>query len=226
MVINAPSLANISLMNFNKEVSQLVEGGVSFFHVDLMDGHYVPNLCFPATVVKDIKEVYPENIVEVHLMVDNPMDYIERLKEYGADYVSFHIDSTSFVLRTIDTIKKSGMKAGVVINPSQRIEIIQPFAHLVDYIVLMTVEPGFAGQRFLDGSMNRLRELAIYRKENQLNYQILIDGGVDYDIAEDCVKNGADILVTGNYVVFKQEIGITEACERFGERLKGISCEI
>ncbi|MFV0411752.1 MAG: ribulose-phosphate 3-epimerase, partial [Oscillospiraceae bacterium] len=115
MVINAPSLANINFMQFGEQVEQLVEGGVRFFHVDIMDGHYVPNLCFPPTVVRDLKEKYPECTVEVHLMVDDPISYLEKLKEYGADYVSFHADSTNFVVRTLMAIKKLGMKAGIVL---------------------------------------------------------------------------------------------------------------
>ena len=125
MVINAPSLANINLLDFGKQVSELVEGGVRFFHVDLMDGHYVNNLCFPLTVVKNLKDKYPDCVVEVHMMVENPIDYIEVLKQYGADYVAFHCDSTSFIRRTITTIQAVGMKAGIVLNPSQRIDIIE-----------------------------------------------------------------------------------------------------
>lgn len=226
MVINAPSLANLSLIDFGRDVDELVKGGVNFFHIDIMDGHYVPNLCFPVSVVKDLKKEYPDCTAEVHMMVDNPMDYIERLKEYGADYVSFHIDSTSFVLRTLDTIKKAGMKAGVVLNPSQRISMIEPFAHLLDYIIIMTVEPGFEGQIFLNGSLERLEELATFRKNYNLDFQIMVDGGVNYDIATDCVKKGADMLVTGIYVVFNQEDGISAACKRFRKHLEGVESEI
>jgi len=224
MVINAPSLANINLLDFGQQVRELYEAGVRFFHVDLMDGHYVNNLCFPTSVVKNLKERYPDCIVEVHLMVDNPMAYIETLKNYGADYVAFHCDSTSFVRRTITTIQNAGMKAGVVINPSQRIDIIEPYANLLDYVIFMAVEPGFAGQKFLPGSMERLAELARFRKEKGHSFKILIDGGVNYDIAAECVRNGADMLVTGIYMVFEQPDGIKGACRRFEETLKDVEC--
>lgn len=224
MVINAPSLANINLLDFGKQVDELVEAGVQFFHIDLMDGHYVKNLCFPVSVVKALKQKYPNCVAEVHMMVDNPMDYIDTLKQYGADYVAFHCDSTSFVRRTITTIQAAGMKAGVVLNPSQRIDTIEPYANLLDYIIFMAVEPGFAGQKFLPGSMERLAELARFRKDKGYNFKILVDGGVNYDIAADCVLNGADMLVTGIYMVFEQPDGILGACNRFKNTLKDIEC--
>lgn len=224
MVINAPSLANINLLDFGVQLSELVKGGVRFFHVDLMDGHYVKNLCFPVDVVRSLKEKYPECVVEVHLMVDNPIDYVDRLKQYGADYVAFHCDSTNFVRRTITAIQNNGMKAGVAINPSQRIDVIEPYADVLDYVIFMAVEPGVAGQKFLPGSMERLAELARLRKEKELDFKILVDGGVNYSIAADCVKNGADILVTGIYIVFNQSDGIVSACKRFEDTIKDFTC--
>lgn len=226
MVINAPSLANINLLDFGTKVSELVKGGVRFFHIDLMDGHYVKNLCFPVSVVRDLKKRYPDCIAEVHMMVDNPLDYIDTLKQYGTDYVAFHCDSTHFVRRTITTIQAAGMKAGVVLNPSQRIDVIDPYANLLDYIIFMAVEPGFAGQKFLPGSLERLAELACFRKKNGLNFKILVDGGVNYDIAADCIRNGADMLVTGIYMIFDQPDGIVSACKRFEDTLKDVACSI
>ena len=226
MVINAPSLANIPLTEFTVQLEELYEGGVRFFHVDLMDGHYVPNLCLPLNCVKDLKAKYPDCTVEVHMMVDNPAFYIPKMKEQGADYVSFHCDSTPFVRRMLTEISSAGMKAGVVLNPSQPVDVIRPYAEYLDYIVFMSVEPGFAGQKFLDGSMERLRQLALLRKELGLNFQIIVDGGVHYGIAKECVKNGADALVTNIYMVFNQPEGITAACRRFTETMKDVVCEI
>jgi len=226
MVINAPSLANIPLTDFGQQLEELYEGGIRFFHIDLMDGHYVKSLCFPVSVVRDVKERYPDVTIEVHMMVDNPMDYIETLKAYGAEYVAFHIDSTSFVRRTITTIKAAGMKAGVALNPSQRIDIIEPYAHLIDYCVFMGVEPGFAGQIFLPDSGKRLVELAEFRKEHNCGFQILVDGGVTNEIAEESVKHGADILVTGIFITFRQDCGIVEACQRFEKRMVKLQSEL
>ncbi len=214
-MINAPSLANCNCLEFGDNVRELVEGGVKFFHIDLMDGHYVPNLCLPPNYIADLKKAYPQATAEVHLMVSNPADYLPMLKKNGADYVAFHADSTSFVRRTLHEFHEAGMKAGVVINPSQKLDIIEPYVQYLDYVILMTVEPGFAGQRFLPGSLERIRELSNLRKKHDAKFLIEIDGGVDYENAKACVEQGADILVTGIYVVFRQPDGIVSACKRF-----------
>ncbi|MEA5050202.1 MAG: ribulose-phosphate 3-epimerase [Oscillospiraceae bacterium] len=222
MVINAPSLANIELLNFGREVDELYCAGVRFFHIDIMDGHYVPNLCFPTTVVRELKHRYPDATAEVHLMVSEPMDYIGRLAEYGADYVSFHYDATNFVRRTVTMIREAGITPGVIINPSQAVEIIEPVADIVDYVILMSVEPGFAGQKFLPGSLERLRRLAKFRKAGDYGFKIMIDGGVNYDVAADVVRSGADMIVTNVYMIFGQPDGISGACARFNEALGSI----
>jgi ribulose-phosphate 3-epimerase len=155
-------------------------------------------------------------------MVTNPADYIGILKENGADNVSFHIDSTCFVKRIITQIQQSGMKAGIVINPSQRIDIIGPFVNLVDLVILMTVEPGYAGQSFLGGSMERLEELAALRRKYSAKFVITIDGGVDIPIGIACVQRGADILITGTFTVFNQPEGIENACKHFNKVMSDV----
>lgn len=221
-MINAPSIANCDLLNMGKQIEELIAGNVKFLHIDLMDGHYVPNLFLPTSIVKAIKTRFPEVIADVHLMVSNPQDYIDILKEYGADYVSFHIDSTSFSIRLLRNIRSKGMKAGVVINPSQRIDIIEPFINYLDYVVLMTVEPGFAGQKFMDGSLERLDELNALRKKTNTNFLISVDGGIDYPNSIESVKRGGDILITGVFTVFNQPDGLTNACLRFDKEIGGI----
>ncbi|WRS28191.1 ribulose-phosphate 3-epimerase [Oscillospiraceae bacterium MB08-C2-2] len=222
MVINVPSLANISLLEMESKVQQLVEGGVRCFHVDIMDGHYVPNLCFPPSFVRDLKKKYPHCMVEVHLMAENPMSYFSLLGEYGADCISFHLGTTPFTVRALTMLGELEIKAGVVLNPSQPVEMLEPFAHLLDYVVFMSVEPGYAGQRFLPGAMERLAELSDFRRRHRLCFQILVDGGVSYEVADQCIRNGADMLVTGIYMIFDQPDGIVEACKRFEEAFGGV----
>lgn len=197
-MIYALSISTVKFLDFERGIQQLVDGGTDIFHVDIMDGHYINNLCFPVSVVRELKERYPQIPAEVHLMVDNPADYIQPLKEAGADYVSFHVDSTSFVIRTLRSIRGAGMKAGVVINPSQRIDIIKPFINYLDYVIVMSVEPGFIGQAFLEGSFERIEELSRMRAEAKLNFLISVDGGiVTPQLPGECEARGADMIVTG-----------------------------
>ena len=226
MVINAPSLANIPLLDFPSQVQELYDAGVRFFHVDIMDGHYVPNLCFPTSLVGELKEKYPDCTVEVHLMVDDPFRYIDQMKALGADWLSFHCDSTRFVRRGLTMIRAAGMRAGVVLNPSQQVSVLEPYGQLLDYVVFMSVEPGFAGQKFLPGSMERLRELSAFRRRQGLSFSIIVDGGVSYANAAEAVRAGADALVTNIYMIFRQKDGITAACQRFRRELEGVAADI
>lgn len=214
-IINAPSLANCGFCSFGDEVGQLVQGGVPWFHIDIMDGHYVPNLCFPTRLIGELKQKYPQVQADVHLMVTDPMAYLPEMKAQGADWVSFHLDATHFSRRTLTAIRGMGMKAGLVINPSQPVSLLEPLIDFVDYVVLMTVEPGYAGQRFMADSLPRVSELAALRAKHGGDFLISIDGGVDYPNAIECAKRGAEVFVTGIYTVFRQSDPIPAACRRF-----------
>lgn len=218
-IINAPSLANCPLLAMGEQVKELVLGGAPWFHIDIMDGHYVPNLYFPLKFIGELKREYPQICADVHLMVTNPMDYFDELKQNGTDYVSFHIDSTPFVKRALSKIRALGMKGGVVINPSQQVSLIEPYINELDYVVLMTVEPGYAGQKFMTDSHPRLKELVALREKHQCSFLISVDGGVDYENAVKCAKEGAEVFVTGIYTVFNQPDGIANACRRFERTL-------
>jgi len=218
-IINAPSLANCSFTELGQQVEELVQGGAHWFHIDIMDGHYVPNLCFPVRIVGELKKKYPAMATDVHLMVTDPMSYLPLLKQNNADWVSFHMDATNFSRRTLTTIQEMGMKAGVVINPSQPVSIIEPVISFLDYVVLMTVEPGYPGQKFMVDSLPRVSELAALRKQHGANFLMSIDGGVDYPNAVECARRGAEVYVTGVFTVFQQADGIADACRRFQRTL-------
>lgn len=218
-MINSASIINLNFLKMKEGLDQLVAGGTQMFHIDLMDGHYVPNLCMPIKLISELKKAYPEIIMDVHIMVTNPSDYVARLAEAGADYVTFHTDSTPFVRRLINEIRKAGMKPGIIINPSQRVDHIVPFIEYVDMVMLMTVEPGFAGQPFLEGGLERLQEIADLRKQYGCNFLINVDGGIDYVKGKRCKEIGVDVIVGTLHNIFGQPEGITEASKRFCREL-------
>ena len=218
-MLNSASIINCSFLHMKEELDQLVAGGTPMFHIDLMDGHYVPNLCMPIKLIEELKKNYPQIIMDVHIMVTDPSSYVRRLADAGADYVSFHTDATRFVRHTINEIRAAGMKPGILINPSQRIDHIEPFIKYVDMITLMTVEPGFAGQPFLEGGMERLQEIADLRRKHGCEFLINVDGGIDYEKGRRCKEIGVDVIVGTVHNIFRQPEGLTEACRRFNREL-------
>ena len=209
------SLHNCSYLHMKEELDALVAGGVDLFHIDLMDGHYVPNLCMPIDMIAEFKEAYPQVKMDLHIMVENPEDYVDRLARAGTDYLSFHTDSTRFSRRLISQIRAAGMKPGILINPSQQVEHILPLAKYVDMVTLMTVEPGFPGQSFLSDGMERLQALADLRRENGLDFLISVDGGVSTEICTQCRQIGVDVIVGTVWTIFKQPCGLEQACKNF-----------
>ena len=220
VVINSPSIANCNILDIKEDLENLVKGGCKFVHIDLMDGHYVPNLFFPIRIISDVKKAYPDITVDLHLMVTNPIDYVERCADAGADYFSFHCDSTNFAIRTIDQIVKHGMKPGVVINPSQSVDVIKPYIDLLDMVTLMAVEPGFAGQRFMERTVGRTLELSKLRKASGRDFLINIDGAINYPNLVPCIKNGANVIVSGIFTIFQQPEGIVGACKHFDSEVE------
>lgn len=215
IVINSPSIANCNTLHVREDIEELRKAGVKFLHVDLMDGNYVPNLCFPVRMMQDLKTEYPDMVLDVHMMVTDPIAYVDRMAEAGVDYLSFHVDSTNFTVRTIDRILARGMKPGVVINPSQNVDVILPYAQMLDMVTLMAVEPGFAGQKFMMQAVDRVAQLASIRKQSGKDFLINVDGAMTYEGLVPCIQRGANVIVTGIYTIFQQPEGIVGACGKF-----------
>ena len=217
----SPSLACASQINMIDDLKALDESKVDMFHIDVMDGHYVPNLCLNLDLVREIKREFPHIELDVHMMVSNPMDYIDRVADIGAEWFVFHINATNFAHRAISIIKSKGMKAGISINPSESIDKVLPIIDMVDMVLCMAIEPGFSNQKFIENTYEKIEELSRIRKEKNLNFLINVDGGLGVRESAKCIKGGADILVLGMFACFGQENSVKEALKEFDEKLRG-----
>lgn len=196
-MIIAPSILSSDFANLEKEVNRLRDNGADWVHIDVMDGHFVPNLTIGAPVVKSLKRVCPLPL-DVHLMIDNPAKYIKDFALAGADIITFHYEAAQEkTLEVINIIKSYGVKAGISIKPKTHVSEIRPYLDIVDVVLIMTVEPGFGGQMFIEECADKIIEVKAYSDKNII---VEVDGGINDVTAECCKKAGADALVAGNYV--------------------------
>lgn len=197
----APSLLSSDFADLKTEIAKVTEAGAHLLHVDVMDGHFVPNLTIGMPVVKSIKGV-SKLPLDVHLMIDHPEKYIEEFAKAGSDYLTIHVESTPAARDCLLQIRKLKMKPGITLRPKTKLEEIVPYLSLVDLVLIMTVEPGFGGQSFMHDQLAKVSWLKQYRDKNKLSYLIEIDGGVNEQTAQLCWEAGADVLVAGS-AVFK-----------------------
>lgn len=215
MAILNPTMACADPLHLADNVDALVRGGAEMLHIDIMDGHYVPNLCLSFDQAAAIHRYCPRLPLDLHLMVDDPFAWLEQLEELAPGYTSFHLDSTPFALRLIDRLRNLHIRPGVALNPSQPLASLEEVLARVDFVLVMGVEPGFSGQRFLERTTERIRALAGLRQERGLTFSIMVDGGLDHTSGPACAQAGADILVGGAFVCFGQPDGIEQSCRRF-----------
>jgi ribulose-phosphate 3-epimerase len=198
----APSILSADFAHLAEQVARAQEGGASVIHVDIMDGHFVPNLTIGPPVVKSLRKV-TKLPLDCHLMIDNPDEFIPIFAEAGADWISIHQEATVHLNRSLQHIRDHGVRAGVVINPATPVGTLSEVLEMVDYVLVMSVNPGFGGQKFLPNSLHKMRHLAEIRAQRGLNYRIEVDGGVGLDTVAEVVRAGAEILVAGNAVFGK-----------------------
>jgi ribulose-phosphate 3-epimerase len=199
MVELAPSILSADFAHLAEQIRLACEGGASLIHVDVMDGHFVPNITIGPPVVKSLRKA-TDLPLDCHLMIENPDQYIPEFAEAGADWVSVHQEAVRHLNRTLHLIRSRGMQAGVVINPATPVETLSEVLDIVDYVLVMSVNPGFGGQEFIPGSVHKLRKLRELRDQRRLNYRIEVDGGVSLHTVAEVVRAGAEILVAGNAV--------------------------
>ena len=194
-----PSILSSDFSQLGAQAQEAIEGGGSVLHVDVMDGHFVPNLTVGPPVVQSLRKVI-QVPMDCHLMIENPDLFIPEFADAGADWISVHQEACVHLDRTLHLISSHGCKPGVVINPSTPVELLTEVLDLVHHVLVMSVNPGFGGQKFIPNSLNKIAALARMRAERKLEFRIEVDGGVDLTTVGDVVKAGAELLVAGNAV--------------------------
>ena len=202
----APSILNADNMNLGSDIQEAIDTGIKRFHIDIMDGHFVPNLSYGPELVKDFKEAFPNIEAEIHLMSNNLDVIIPAFVKAGADLVEFHYEATDQVEKWLNYLKDHKVKAGLVINPETPVEKIKPYLDLVDQILVMTVKPGFGGQSFRPDSDERISQVKELITASGKNIKIDVDGGIDDHTAEIAKNAGADIFVAGSFIFKKGPI--------------------
>ena len=195
----APSILAADFSKLAEEVKCVDSLGADYIHIDVMDGHFVPNITLGPGIVKCLRP-HTELPFDVHLMIENPDQYIKDFKEAGADIITVHVEACRHLHRTLQLIKQYEMQCGVVLNPHTPHEIIKHVLQEVDWILIMSVNPGFGGQTFIPDSLNKIATLNQWRQEQNLSYVIEVDGGVNEETARLCEEAGADVVVAGSAV--------------------------
>ncbi|SEP56005.1 ribulose-phosphate 3-epimerase [Piscibacillus halophilus] len=194
----APSILSADFSKLGDEIKD-VEKDVDYIHVDVMDGHFVPNITIGPLIVESIRPI-TQLPLDVHLMIENPEQYVPAFAKAGADIISVHQEATPHLHRVIQQIKNEGVKPGVVINPATPVESIMPILGDVDLVLVMTVNPGFGGQSFIESTLSKIKQLKELKQQYNYHYEIEVDGGVKPETAKACVDAGAEVLVAGSAI--------------------------
>lgn len=203
MIKIAPSILAADFSKLAEEVIEVEKAGADLIHIDVMDGHFVPNITMGAIAVEALRPV-TKLPLDVHLMIQNPDAYVEQFAKAGADYITVHVEACPHLHRTLQLIRSTGAKSGVVLNPHTPVESILHVLDQVDMVLFMTVNPGFGGQKFIHSVLPKVKQLSTIIKEQNLAIEIEIDGGVDEETIILCVEAGATILVAGSAIFGKE----------------------
>ncbi|HHW99883.1 MAG TPA: ribulose-phosphate 3-epimerase [Acholeplasmataceae bacterium] len=198
-MIVAPSLLACDFSNLEKEAREVVDCGAQFLHIDVMDGHFVPNITLGPVIYKNLKGKV-DAVFDVHLMISDPKFYAKAFIDAGADYLTFHYEAVEDVKDVINHIKSLGCKVGISIKPNTKVEVLDEYLSLLDLVLVMSVEPGFGGQKFIPSALEKIKYLSDKKKKNNYKYLIEVDGGINDETAKQCVNAGVEVLVAGTYI--------------------------
>ncbi|MCA1059212.1 ribulose-phosphate 3-epimerase [Rossellomorea aquimaris] len=202
----APSILSANFAELGNEIKDVEKGGADYIHVDVMDGHFVPNITLGPMIVSAIRPLTTLPL-DVHLMIENPSQYVDAFADAGADYITVHVEADPHLHRTIQMIKNKGVKAGVVLNPGTPAEMIKPILQDVDMVLLMTVNPGFGGQSFIPSVVPKIKQIREWANEVNPSLEIEVDGGINPKTAAICAEAGADVFVAGSAIYNKSDRG-------------------
>ena len=199
MTVVSPSILSADFANLRRDIEMLNESEAEMIHLDVMDGIFVPNISFGFPVIKAVAR-YARKTLDAHLMIEDPGRYVSQFRDCGVDIMNVHIETCNHLNRVVQNIRQAGMKAAVTLNPSSPVVLLEDIAADLDMVLLMSVNPGFAAQRFIPGTLDKITRLRRLLDETGSKALIQIDGGINATTGKACVERGADILVAGNYV--------------------------
>ncbi len=213
----SPSMLSIDFAKIGEQLAIIEQAGTPYIHLDVMDGVFVPNISFGIPVIKGIRKA-SNMVFDAHLMIVEPEKYVEEFRKAGADIINFHLEATENPKKVIDLIHSTGAKAGITIKPNTPVEAVKPYLADVEMVLVMTVEPGFGGQKFMENQVPKIHQLSLWKKEMNLGYDIQVDGGITQENVKIVLDAGANVIVAGSAVFGKENIG--KAAKDFFEIFK------